>query len=73
VVVLLDLTMPRMSGPEALAELRRLRADVPVVLMTGYSEGQWSAQLTGQASTGFVQKPFDGPRLLAAVQRVLVR
>jgi signal transduction histidine kinase/CheY-like chemotaxis protein len=71
-VVLLDLTMPRLSGPETLAELRRLRPLAPVVLMTGYSEGDWSERFAGQTWAAYVQKPFDAERLLTAVQLALI-
>ncbi|HRJ49086.1 MAG TPA: PAS domain S-box protein, partial [Phycisphaerales bacterium] len=34
--VLLDMTMPDMSGPEVFAQIRRLRGDIPVLLTSGY-------------------------------------
>ena len=37
-VVLLDTTMPAMSGEQTLLELRKMRPDIPVVLSSGYSE-----------------------------------
>jgi PAS domain S-box-containing protein len=69
--VLLDLTMPRLSGLEALRELRRLRPGVPVVLMSGYSEQDIRTRCAGQEPTAFLQKPFFAEHLLAAVQRAL--
>jgi PAS domain S-box-containing protein len=58
--VLLDLTMPRMTGQEALHEIRRLRPDVPMVLMSGYTEQEVASKLldTAGGATGFLQKPF---------------
>ncbi len=56
--VLLDVTMPRMSGVETLQELRNLRKDLPVVLMSGYSEDEALVQFAGKTIADFLQKPF---------------
>ena len=84
--VLLDLTMPRLGGMEALAEIRRLRPDARVLLMSGYSEQEMRRRLAGLGGApdatsagfawggevaGFVQKPFDAADLLAAVRRAI--
>jgi two-component system cell cycle sensor histidine kinase/response regulator CckA len=54
--VLLDVTMPVMSGLEAYDQIRRLKPDVPVLFMSGYmSEGELK-NMTG--ATDFIQKPF---------------
>ena len=55
--VLLDLTMPGLSGREVLAELHSIRPEVPVLLTSGYDE---SAAVSGLPSkpAGFLQKPF---------------
>jgi signal transduction histidine kinase/ActR/RegA family two-component response regulator len=66
--VLLDMTMPEMSGPEVFARLQDIRADLPVVLMSGYHEDELSTDLGGRIS-GFVQKPFT-PADLASRMRV---
>jgi PAS domain S-box-containing protein len=70
-VVLLDLTMPRLSGLESLEELRRLRPGLPVVLMSGYSEQDLRTRCGGLEPTAFLQKPFYAEHLLAAVRRAL--
>jgi two-component system cell cycle sensor histidine kinase/response regulator CckA len=65
--VLLDLTMPGLDGREALREMRAIRADVPAVLMSGYSPGD----LAYAPNHAFLQKPFAPAALRAAVRRVL--
>jgi PAS domain S-box-containing protein len=70
-LVLMDLTMPRMEGREAFAEMRSVRADLPVVLMSGFNENEGSRQFPGQETAGFLQKPFGFENLIEAVQSVL--
>jgi two-component system, cell cycle sensor histidine kinase and response regulator CckA len=70
-VVLLDLTMPHLDGIETMAELRRIRPDIRVILASGFSEQQASERVGGQAPTAFLGKPFRIDELLAVVQRVL--
>ena len=57
-LVLMDLTMPRMNGHEALNRMRALRADVPILLCSGFSEQEMLPELQELGATGFLQKPF---------------
>jgi CheY-like chemotaxis protein len=61
--VLLDLTMPRMDGEETFRELRKLRPDACVILMSGYSEQEAGARFVGKGLAGFLQKPFTPEEL----------
>jgi DNA-binding NtrC family response regulator len=56
-LVILDLTMPRLSGLEALKRLKRLDPDVCVLLASGYNSEQL-AQDREEDIAGFVEKPF---------------
>jgi signal transduction histidine kinase/CheY-like chemotaxis protein len=69
--VLLDLTMPRLDGVETLRELRRIRPDVRVLLMSGFSSKEVMERLDGDAPNGFIQKPFLPKELLEALRGVL--
>ncbi len=71
VMVLMDLTMPRMEGKQAFIEMRSIRSDVRVVLMSGFNEQEVSRQLPSQETLGFLQKPFGLEDLTSAVQSVL--
>jgi CheY-like chemotaxis protein len=66
-LVLLDLTMPKLDGAQAFAAIRDIDAEVPVMLMSGYSEQEATALFSGQGLAGFIQKPFD----VAMLRRVL--
>jgi two-component system cell cycle sensor histidine kinase/response regulator CckA len=70
-LVLLDLTMPRLGGEEAFHELRLVRPDVPVILMSGYTEHEVTARFADKGLAGFLQKPFPLPALLAKVRQAL--
>ncbi len=70
--VLLDMTMPNMSGEEVYAALRRLAPDVPVIVFSGYSEHSLPARFGESRPPAFLQKPFTAETLmqhLAAHQR----
>ncbi|MCP3959472.1 MAG: response regulator [bacterium] len=70
-LVLLDMTMPRLSGDKTLRELRGVRQDVTVVLSSGYSEQVVKEQFEGQRPAGFLQKPYGPADLLQKVKGVL--
>lgn len=61
--VLLDLTMPKMSGAEVLRELRSMRTDVPILVTSGYSEKETEKQFKDRERIGFIQKPYRGSEL----------
>ncbi len=62
-VVLLDVTMPRMDGAQALHAIRQIRPDARVVLTSGYSEVEAAERFAGAPPAGFIQKPYR-PRAL---------
>ncbi len=67
--VLLDLTMPDLSGQQALSAIRQIRLDTRVVLMSGYDEQELSAYF-GQGVAGFLHKPFTLADLRQKLQQV---
>jgi len=71
VCVLLDLTMPRMGGEETLVELHRIRNDVPIVLMSGYSEEHLAERVEDLGFAAFLKKPVQRGELLETVRGVL--
>jgi PAS domain S-box-containing protein len=70
-LVVLDLSMPRMSGEEALPELRKIRPEVKVLVSSGYSESETMTMFKGQRVSGFIQKPYTGAGLAEKVKACL--
>jgi len=67
--IVLDMTMPTMSGDEAFPILRAIRSDVPIVISTGYSEV--TPELLGtDKAFGFIQKTYSPAQLCEAIVRV---
>ncbi|HYG74303.1 MAG TPA: PAS domain S-box protein [Planctomycetota bacterium] len=71
VAVVLDMTMPRMSGEETYLELRRIRRDVRVLLTSGYNEQDATNRFAGKGPAGFIQKPFRVASLVEKIREIL--
>jgi nitrogen-specific signal transduction histidine kinase/ActR/RegA family two-component response regulator len=67
-LVITDMTMPNMTGDKLAKEIMGIRADIPIVLCTGYSEhiGRESAEQIG--IRGFVMKPLSMNELANAIR-----
>jgi PAS domain S-box-containing protein len=72
-LVLLDMTMPVMSGEETLGALRTRYPKVKVVLSTGYDEVEASQRFADKGLAGFLQKPYASRTLLERVKTLLSR
>jgi PAS domain S-box-containing protein len=70
--VLLDLTMPVMSGLETFNALQQIQPSIPILLCSGYSEEDATINFVGKGLAGFIQKPFRPTDLLAALHQKIV-
>jgi CheY-like chemotaxis protein len=70
-IVLMDMMMPVMGGKEAFQLIREIRPDVPVIVLTGYTEDIVRQELGAGASAGFIQKPYSVTRLVTAIRAAL--
>jgi len=70
-LVLLDLTMPEMSGEAVLGELQKIQPAVRVLLSSGFNEVEAVRRFTGKGLAGFVQKPYTSATLGAKVKQIL--
>jgi len=70
-LVLLDMTMPRLSGKEAFYELRCLKPNLKVILSSGYNEQDATSRFEGNGLAGFIQKPYNMRKLVEKIQEIL--
>ena len=69
--VVLDLSMPGMSGQEALPEILKIRPEAKVVVSSGYSESETMRLFQGQRVAGFIQKPYTAEGLARKLQATI--
>src|SRR3954471_12322871 len=70
-LLITDLKMPKMTGIELLAEAKRLRPEMPVVLMTAFASVQTAVEAMKLGAYDYIQKPFDGDEIKHLVDRTL--
>ncbi len=68
-LILLDLSMPGLSGEETLRLMRQRSKDVNIVLTSGYPESEMITYYDGD--TDYLQKPYNVTQLIEKVQKHL--
>jgi CheY-like chemotaxis protein len=72
-VVLLDLTMPRLNGEEALRRIKTLRPNAKVILTSGYTEEEVAKRFSEDEVSGILQKPFKMEELRRKLRMAMER
>ena len=70
-VIIMDLSMPNMSGLDALRQLRHDGLDSKVIVLTMHAEARLATEALRAGASGFVLKEESGEELLTAVDAVL--
>ncbi len=70
-LVLLDMTMPHLSGQKAFEEIRKIRNNATVILTSGYTEELATHQFPEQGLAGFIQKPYVMNDLRTTLKEIL--
>ena len=70
-VVVLDLTMPRMSGDEAFRRMRRICPAIGVILSSGYAEHEATEKFQGDGPEAFIQKPYEPSVLVEHIRQII--
>jgi PAS domain S-box-containing protein len=71
-LVILDMTMPVMSGEETLRNLKLIQPQVRVLLSSGYNAADAVRRFAGMGLVGFVQKPYSAVHLAHSVETALL-
>ncbi|MCK4806258.1 MAG: PAS domain S-box protein [Candidatus Aegiribacteria sp.] len=71
ILVILDLTMPHLSGDEVYREIRRIHNDIPVIVSSGFSRKDVMHRFAGKHLAGFIQKPYRIEELSTVIKDVL--
>ena len=70
-LLITDLKMPGIDGLAVIREARRLKADIPVIIITGFSTEASAIEAVNLGVSGYLTKPFRVPRVLAVAAKAL--
>jgi nitrogen-specific signal transduction histidine kinase/ActR/RegA family two-component response regulator len=73
IAAVLDMTMPVMSGEEALRRMKEVDPRVPVILSSGFNEVEAVRRFSGKGLAGFIQKPYTAREIAAKIVEVKER
>jgi len=71
--VVLDRTMPDIGGEDAFDQIRRIRPDARIMLLSGYSEERAAWHFIDKGLDAFLHKPFEPAVLLEKIRRIVQR
>src|SRR5215813_6680495 len=70
-LLIADLKMPGLDGLSLIREAKRLKPDLPVIIITGFSTESSAIEAVNLGVDGYLTKPFRVPQVLAAAARAL--
>lgn len=70
-LLIADLKMPGLDGLSLIREAKRLKSDLPVIIITGFSTESSAIEAVNLGVAGYLTKPFRVPQVLAAAARAL--
>jgi DNA-binding response OmpR family regulator len=70
---IIDLGLPDRPGNELAAQMRTIRSDLPILIASGRSERELKERFPLDGRVGIVVKPFTGPMLLDALEKIGVK
>jgi two-component system response regulator FixJ len=68
---LVDIRMPEMSGLEVQEQLRLMKAELPVILVTGQGDVPSAVRAMKAGAVDFIEKPYSDDALIAAIELAL--
>jgi len=69
--IILDLTMPEMSGLETYSKLKEINTDVKIILSTGHGRDRDAQEIIARGVLGVIQKPYRIEELVLRVRETL--
>ncbi len=70
-LITLDLKMPGISGLDVLREIKKMKLDVPVIIITAYGTLTNAHEAIRYGAVDFISKPYNAPDILSIVRRTV--
>ena len=72
-LILTDINMPRMSGLEFISKLREINCDLPILVLSAYTESSYFLESIKYSVDGYLLKPFDMEQFFLLLLKVVKR
>lgn len=69
-IVVLDISMPNKNGVDTLHDLKHIAPDLPVLILSGYSEAQYALNLIRSGCKGYLSKDADSDEIIKAIKTI---
>jgi len=69
-IVFLDIRMPEMDGVQTLIEVKKLRPDTTVIMMTGYSLDEMVHKAIEEKASDIIYKPFEVDKVISLIKDI---
>jgi len=69
-LIILDLSLPRVNGPEVLRRLRQMRPNLPVLVLSMYPEDQYAFRALKAGASGYLTKMTAAEQLVDAIRTI---
>jgi len=70
-LVITDKTMPKMTGFDLAAEIKKIRPDIPIILCTGFQDKDIDTKISETGIAGYVMKPINMRKMAKNIRKVL--
>ena len=70
-LVLLDVRLPGMDGVELLEEMKKIEKNLPIIMLTAYSDVKSAVKAMKLGAFDYITKPFDNEELILSIKRAL--
>jgi len=71
-VVLLDISLPDKSGVDVLKQIKRIKPELPVLVLSMHAESRYAVQLLRNGASGYLQKEAMAADLVGAIRTVVL-
>ena len=70
-LVLLDIKMPQINGLDVLKQIKKIKPDVKVVMVSGYKSAETTSAAIHNGASDYIVKPFEKKEILRIIERII--
>ena len=70
-IIILDIKMPKLSGLDAIEQIKAINPDVKIIMISGYEQPDVIKEALSRGASDYLPKSFSGRQLKDAIKRIL--